>query len=196
MYRLVPTVLERLFTRLNAEFGAAGRGYFSTFEKGLRPRRGDDLVPALFPWAYLDVEGVSGRLTRGEFYRSGRNGWYQLVISLYIIGFSKDADISTLITNPDFDRERPSAALPGLADMAGEVMSYMYTNYKTPSSIVQSDSGQVVQWDASGIGVTNNLILRSVMADAQSSADYLRAWQVNFNFDIIERFCPLPDTGI
>ena len=55
MYKAVPKIYGSLFDIINDEFGKEGRGYIATFEKECMPRRGSDLLPELFPWAYLHI---------------------------------------------------------------------------------------------------------------------------------------------
>ena len=55
MYKAVPKIYGSLFDIINDEFGKEGRGYIATFEKECMPRRGSDLIPKLFPWAYLHI---------------------------------------------------------------------------------------------------------------------------------------------
>ena len=64
MYKAVPTIYGSLFDIINDEFGKEGRGYIATFEKECMPRRGSDLIPELFPWAYLHISKLGRRLTR------------------------------------------------------------------------------------------------------------------------------------
>ena len=63
MYKAVPTIYGSLFDIINDEFGKEGRGYIATFEKECMPRRGSDLIPKLFPWSYLHISKLGGRLT-------------------------------------------------------------------------------------------------------------------------------------
>ena len=100
MYKAVPKIYGSLFDIINDEFGADGRGYFAILEKECLPRRGEDLIPKLFPWAYLTISRLGKRQTEGAFYRSGRQAWYQATLSLSMIGMSKDGDIARLIANP------------------------------------------------------------------------------------------------
>lgn len=188
MYKAVPKIYGILYEIINEEFGKHGRGYIATFEKECLPRRGDDLIPELFPWAYLTISKLGKRLTQGEFYRSGRNAWYQATLSVAIIGMSKDGDIARLIANPDFHGD-PKQAAPGLADIAGELMQYMYINHQTPSFLEETEY-QIPRWDADGVAVGNDSIIRKAAPEAEYNnlAEYLGAWQVNFNFDIIEHF--------
>ena len=188
MYKAVPHIYGSLFDIINDEFGKEGRGYIATFEKECMPRRGDDVIPELFPWAYLHISKLGRRLTEGTFYRNGRQGWYQATLSVVIIGMSKDGDIARLIANPDFDGD-PKQAAPGLANIAGDLMQYMYINYQTPSFLDETDC-QIPRWDADGVAVTNDSIIRKAAPEAEYNnlAEYLAAWQVNFNFDIIEYF--------
>ena len=188
MYKAVPTIYGSLFDIINDEFGKEGRGYIATFEKECMPRRGDDVIPELFPWAYLHISKLGKRFTEGTFYRSGRQAWYQATLSVVIIGMSKDGDIARLIANPDFNGD-PKQAAPGLANIAGDVMQYMYINHQTPSFHDETDC-QIPRWDADGVAVTNDSIIRKAAPEAEYNnlAEYLAAWQVNFNFDIIEFF--------
>ena len=80
MYKAVPTIYGSLFDIINDEFGKEGRGYIATFEKECMPRRGDDVIPELFPWAYLHISKLGKRFTEGTFYRSGRQAWYQATL--------------------------------------------------------------------------------------------------------------------
>ena len=63
MYKAVPKIYGSLFDIINDEFGKEGRGYIATFEKECMPRRGSDLIPELFPWAYLHISRLGKRLT-------------------------------------------------------------------------------------------------------------------------------------
>lgn len=189
MYKAVPKIRSSLFDIINDEFGKDGRGYFATLEMECLPRRGSDLLPDLFPWAFLTISRYGKRLTDGTFYRSGRQAWYQATLSLAIIGMSKDGDIARLIANPDFTGD-PTASPPGLADIAGDVMRYMYL-YHQPSAFLQDAADcEIPRWDADGVAVGNDAILRKAAPEAEYNnlAEYLGAWQIHFNFDIIEYF--------
>lgn len=188
MYKAVPQIYDVLFEVIRAEFGSDGRGYLSTFEKECLPRRGSDLLPELFPWGYLHISKLGKRLTAGEFYRSGRNGWYQATVSVVLIGMSKDGDIGRLIANPDFSGDA-SVSAPGLADIAGELMAYMYVNHQV-SSVFERGGYQVPRWDSDGISVSGEGIIRKAVPEVgyNNISEYLGAWQVNFNFDIVEWF--------
>ena len=120
MYKAVPHIYGSLFDIINDEFGTEGRGYIATFEKECMPRRGSDLIPKLFPWAYLTISKLGRRLTEGTFYRNGRQAWYQATLSVVIIGMSKDGDIARLIANPDFDGD-PKASGTGTGKHRGRV---------------------------------------------------------------------------
>ena len=188
MYKAVPKIYGSLFDIINDEFGKEGRGYIATFEKECMPRRGSDLIPELFPWAYLHISRLGKRLTEGTFYRNGRQGWYQATFSVVIIGMSKDGDVARLIANPDFTGD-PTAQPPGLANIAAELMRFMYINYQTPSFPEEPDC-QIPRWDADGVAVSGDAIIRKAAPEAEYNnlAEYLAAWQINFNFDIIEYF--------
>ena len=189
MYKAVPKIYGSLYEIINEEFGKAGRGYIPTFEKECLPRRGDDLIPELFPWAYLTISKLGKRLTQGEFYRSGRNAWYQATLSLSIISMSKDGDIAKLIANPDFTGDAMTEP-PGLADIAGNVMQYMYINHQTPTFLEETDEYQIAQWFADGVAPGNDAIIRKAAPEAEYNnlAEYLAAWRVDFTFDIMEHF--------
>ena len=189
MYKAVPKIYNLLFEVINAEFGTEGRGYLATFEKECLPRRGSDLVPDLFPWGFLTITRYGKRLTEGAYYRSGRNAWYQAQLSLAIIGMSKDGDIARLIANPDFNGD-PAASPPGLADIAGGVMQYMYRNHQPAAFLEDSAEYEIPEWHADGVAVGNDAILRKAAPEAEYNnlAEYLGAWQIHFNFDIIEYF--------
>lgn len=188
MYKAVPKIYGSLFDIINDEFGKEGRGYLATFEKECMPRRGDDVIPELFPWAYLHISKLGKRLTEGTYYQSGRQAWYQTTLSVVIIGMSKDGDIARLIANPDFDGD-PTVSPPGLADIAGDLMRYMYINHQTPAFLDETEC-QIPAWHADGVAVGNDAIIRKAAPEAEYNnlAEYLSAWQVNFNFDIIEYF--------
>ena len=188
MYKAVPNLYGNLFDIIKDEFGIEGRGYLATFEKECLPRRGEDLIPDLFPWAFLTISRYGKRLTEGTFYRSGRQAWYQAQLSLAIIGMSKDGDIARLVANPDFAGD-PTTAPPGIADIAGDVMQYMYFNHQ-PAAFLEETEYQIPRWDADGVAVGNDAILRKAAPEAEYNnlAEYLGAWQVHFNFDIIEYF--------
>ena len=68
-------------------------------------------------------------------------------------------------------------------------MRYMYINHQTPAFLDETDC-QIPAWDADGVLVANDAIIRKAAPEAEYNnlAEYLRAWQVNFNFDIIEYF--------
>lgn len=188
MYKAVPKMYNLLFEIINAEFGSDERGYLATFEKECLPRRGSDLIPELFPWGFLTISKLGRRLTEGTFYRSGRNTWYQATLSLSIIGMSKDGDIAKLIANPDFAGDA-TTELPGLADIAGDVMQYMYFNHQTPA-FLEEDAYQIANWFADGVAPGNDAIIRKAAPEAEYNnlAEYLAAWRVDFTFDIIEYF--------
>ena len=121
MYKAVPHIYGSLFDIINDEFGKEGRGYIATFEKECMPRRGDDVIPELFPWAYLHISKLGKRFTaRQSFTGLDGTAWYQATLSVVVIGMSKDGDIARLIANPDFDGD-PKQAAPGLANIAGDV---------------------------------------------------------------------------
>lgn len=188
MYKAVPKIYHLLYEVINAEFGSDERGYLSTFEKECLPRRGTDLIDDLFPWGYLTISKLGRRLTEGTFYRSGRNAWYQATVSMSIIGMSKDGDIAKLIANPDFDGDATLEA-PGLADIAGDVMQYMYFNHQ-PAAFLEEDKYEIANWFADGVAPGDNAIIRKAAPEAEYNnlAEYLAAWRVDFTFDIIERF--------
>ena len=188
MYKAVPKIYNLLFEIINAGFGVEGRKYLATFEKECLPRRGSDLLPELFPWGFLTISKLGRRLTEGDFYQSGRTAWYQATLSLAIIGMSKDGDIARLIANPDFNGD-PTVTPPGLADIAGELMQYMYINHQTPAFLEETEY-QIPRWHADGVAVENDAIIRKAAPEAEYNnlAEYLGAWQIHFNFDIIEHF--------
>ena len=188
MYKAVPKIYGSLFEIVNEEFGKEGRGYLATFEKECLPRRGSDLIDDLFPWGYLTISKLGRRLTEGTFYRSGRNAWYQATLSLSIIGMSKDGDIAKLIANPDFAGDATMEA-PGLADIAGDVMRYMYINHQPPA-FLEADGYEIANWFADGVAPGNDAIIRKAAPEAEYNnlAEYLAAWRVDFTFDIIEHF--------
>ena len=103
---------------------------------------------------------------------------------------SKDGDIARLIANPDFDGD-PKTTPPGLADIAGELMWYMYFNHQ-PASFLEEAEYEIPRWDADGVAVGNDSIIRKAAPEAEYNnlAEYLGAWQVHFTstFDIIEYF--------
>ena len=177
MYKAVPKIYGSLFEIINDEFGAEGRGYFATLEKECLPRRGEDLIPKLFPWAYFTISRLGKRQTEGAFYQSGRQTWYQATLSLSMIGMSKDGDIARLIANPDFNGD-PNANPPGLADIAGELMQYMYFNHQ-PAAFLEETEYQIPRWDADGVAVGNDSIIRKAAPEAEYNnlAEYLGAWQ-------------------
>ena len=83
MYKAVPKIYGSLFDIINDEFGKEGRGYIATFEKECMPRRGSDLIPKLFPWAYLHISKLGRRLTEGDILpQSGR----QRLVSSDVVG--------------------------------------------------------------------------------------------------------------
>ena len=183
MYKAVPKIYQWFFDFVNTEIGPEGRGYLATFEKECLPRRGSDFVPGLFPWGYITISRMGRRLTEGTFYRSGRQVWYQSVLSLAIIGMSKDGDIGKLIVNPDFETD-PGSEPPGLAQITGSLMQ------ATPTSLEGTDEYNIPRLQSDGVGVGNDAILRKAAPEAEYNnlAEYLGAWQVHFNFDIIEYF--------
>ena len=188
MYKAVPKIYHLLYAVIDAEFGAEERGYLATFEKECLPRRGSDLIPELFPWGYLTISKLGRRLTEGTFYRSGRNAWYQATLSLSMIGMSKDGDIAKLIANPDFAGDA-TAEPPGLADIAGDVMQYMYFNHQ-PAAFLEEDKYEIANWFADGVAPGNDAIIRKAVPEAEYNnlVEHLAAWRVDFTFDIIERF--------
>ena len=99
-----------------------------------------------------------------------------------------DGDIARLIANPDFSGD-PTVYPPGLADIAGEVMGYMYMNHQ-PAAFLESTGYEIAQWHAGGVAVGNDAIIRKAAPEAEYNnlAEYLAAWQVNLTFDIIEYF--------
>ena len=133
MYKAVPKIYGSLFDIINDEFGKEGRGYIATFEKECMPRRGSDLIPELFPWAYLHISKLGRRLTEGTFYRNGRQAWYQATLSVVIIGMSKDGDIARLIANPDFDGD-PKASRAGAGKHRGR-RDAVYV-YQPPDAVI------------------------------------------------------------
>ena len=158
MYKAVPKIYGSLFDIINDEFGKEGRGYIATFEKECMPRRGSDLIPELFPWAYLHISKLGRRLTEGTFYRNGRQAWYQATLSVVVIGMSKDGDIARLIANPDFDGD-PKQAAPGLANIAADVDAvYVYQLSDACHSLRRPDC-QIPRWDADGVAVSGRLRL-------------------------------------
>ena len=188
MYKADPKLYNNLFKIISDAFGENGRGYLATFEKGCLPRLGSDLIPDLFPWAFLTIMRYGRRLTEGDFYRSGRQAWHQSVMSLSVIGMSKDGDIAKLIANPDFDGD-PMAQPPGLADITGQIMDYMYVNHQ-PASLLEGTNYQIPRWDAGGVVIGDDAIIRKAAPEAEYNnlAEYLGACRVDFTFDIIEYF--------
>ena len=204
MYQLAPTIHDNLFTLIAGRFSEAHYDavtfdrteqppLLNTLSRNLYniPTDGGDLDA--YPWAALQTQPLSPRITSGEHYQQPDHAWYRADYILIIISFN-ETYAEYVEVNPNFVRHPDrwngtnDEYRPGAVNIVSAIGKFIQPMLCPPyNAIIDPDEyrdiGYISQADLAGGRPVPQIIPVSDQYRA-----HILAWQLGFRFDINESY--------